>query len=148
MRNRAIKLAVVSALAALSVSGACAQAEPTPKDREVLVQRFVDAFNQQDADAMMAMMTPQIQWFNVDGATIAPEGSTREAIGSSMRAYFKSCPTCRSRLTGMVGTAQRLSAVEVAQWQGKSGPKEQRSLSVYEFTGPLINRVYYFPAEK
>lgn len=136
------------ALAALWAPGALAQAEPTPKDRQILVQKFVDAFNLQDAEAMMTMMAPQIEWLNVSGTTITAEGSSREAIGKSMRAYFKSCPTCRSRLTGVVATANRLSAVEVAQWQGSAGPKEQRSISVYEFNGPLINRVYYFPAEK
>ena len=115
------------------------------------MQKFVDAFNQQDADAMMMMMmmmAPQIEWLNVNGAAITAEGSSRDAIGKSMRAYFKSCPTCRSRLTDVVATANRLSAIEVAQWKGSAGPKEQRSISVYEFSGPLISRVYYFPAEK
>lgn len=145
MRNRQMIAAVMGAIC---MSGALGQAEPTARDREMLVRKFVDAFNQQDPEAMMTMMAPNIQWLSVNGDAIASEGNSREAIGKSMRAYFKSCPTCRSTLGAVVGTASRLSAVEVAQWQGKSGPREQRSVSVYEFNGPLISRVYYFPAEK
>ena len=43
---------------------------------------------------------------------------------------------------------RHLSAVEVANWQGKDGPKMQSGMAVYEFSGGLIKRVYYFPVEK
>ncbi len=135
-------------LASTLMSNVTAQTQPTAKDREVLVQKFVDAFNQHDPEAMMAMMAPNIQWLNVDGEKISSEGSSREGIGASMKKYFKSCPTCRSRLDGVVATPNRLTAVEVAQWKSGAASKEQRSVSVYEFAGPLISRVYYFPAER
>ena len=143
-----LKKLLILVLGAVLMTGVSAQAEPTALERETLVRQFIDAFNRHDSDAMMSMMAPQIQWLNISGDTITAEGSSREAIGKSMRAYFKSCPTCRSQLTGVVATAHRLSAVELAQWQGQSGSREQRSVSVYEFSGPLISRVYYFPAEK
>ncbi len=135
-------------LGSIVVLNAAAQPQPTAKERETLVQKFVEAFNQQDPDAMMAMMAPNIQWLNVEGEKISSEGSSREAIGASMKKYFKSCPTCRSRLDGVVATPNRLTAVEVAQWKSGALSKEQRSVSVYEFSGPLISRVYYFPAER
>lgn len=116
-------------------------------EREALVRKFIDAFNRHDPDAMMTMMAPDIQWLSIDGDRIASEGASREAVGASMRKYFKSCPSCRSRLEGVVASAHRLSAIEVAQWKKGEVSKEQRSLSVYEFAGPLISRVYYFPAE-
>jgi len=146
MRTLPLIAACVFGLAPLS--GAFAQDLPAAKDRENQVMAFIAAFNQQDADAMMQMLTPQAQWLSVDGEKITAEGASRDAIGKSMRSYFKSCPTCRSRLAGVVATANRLTAVEVAQWQTSAGKqKEQRGVSVYEFSGPLISRVYYFPAE-
>lgn len=145
---RIISIIAAGVFAQSLMSGATAQDLHTAKDREHQVMAFVAAFNQQDADAMVQMLTPQAQWLSVDGEKITAEGSSRDAIGKSMRAYFKSCPTCRSRLAGVVATANRLTAVEVAQWQTGAGKqKEQRGVSVYEFAGPLISRVYYFPAE-
>jgi ketosteroid isomerase-like protein len=134
---------------ALTMAGAAqAQTAPGAREREQLVRQFVDAFNRQDAGAMMQMMAPNIEWWNVNGGAMASEGSTRESIGKGMRAYFAACPSCRSRLDGVIATPQRVSAIEVAAWTGKAGPTEQRSISVYEFDGPLISRVYYFPAER
>lgn len=137
----------VSLIALIFVSTASAQTEPTATDREALVRKFVEAFNRQDPDAMMAMMAPNIQWLSVDGEKISSEGSSRDAIGASMKKYFKSCPTCRSSLAGVVATPNRLTAVEIAQWKKGTVDKEQRSISVYEFSGAMISRVYYFPAE-
>lgn len=33
-------------------------------------------------------------------------------------------------------------------WQGNSGRSAQKAISVYEFSGEKITRVYYFSAEK
>lgn len=65
-----------------------------------------------------------------------------------MDAYFKSCPTCRSELSGVIATQDRVSAAEIVSWQANSGPKSQRRLSVYEFSDGVIRGVYYFAAEK
>ncbi len=144
--NKPIR-AMIFLLPFIFTSNVSAQTEPTAADREVLVRKFVEAFNRQDPDAMMGMMAPNIQWLSVDGEKISSEGSSREGIGAGMKKYFKSCPTCRSTLAGVVATPNRLTAVEIAQWKKGGVDKEQRSVSVYEFSGALISRVYYFPAE-
>jgi uncharacterized protein (TIGR02246 family) len=144
LRRLAIQF-VPGLLALLCISGASAQ--PGPKEREALVRQFVEAFNQQDTAAMLRLLTPEAQWLSVSGEKISAEGASREAIGQSMDKYFKSCPSCRSRLDGVLATSNRLTAIEVAQWQTSKGKKEQRGISVYEFSGSLISRVYYFPAE-
>jgi hypothetical protein len=130
------------------VQAAAIDAEHSAEEREQLVQKFLGAFNEHDSEAMMRMMAPDIAWFNIDGDKIAPEGSSREEVGASMRRYFKSCPSCRSTLESIISTPSRVSAFEVAAWEKGGVAKEQRSLSVYEFAGSLIKRVYYFPAEK
>ena len=118
----------LTVLALVFATVANAQPEPGAKEREILVRKFIDAFNRQDPEAMMTMMAPDIQWLSVDGEKISSEGSSREAIGASMKTYFKSCPTCRSRLDGVVATSKRLSAVEIAQWKKGEISKEQRSI--------------------
>lgn len=111
------------------------------------VEQFVAAFNVQDSGAMAALVTDDVEWLSIAGSEVAIETSGKKQLVSSMDAYFKSCPTCRSTLSGPIASAERVSAIEVASWQGKTGAKSQSSLSVYEFSGGLIRRVYYFPAE-
>ncbi len=114
---------------------------------ERLVRRFVAAFNAQDADAMAALVDDEVEWLSIQGTVIGTETRGREALHKGMRDYFKSCPSCRSRLTQVTRSNSRISAVEVARWVGKDGRREQRSLSVYEFESGRIRRVYYFPVE-
>lgn len=113
-----------------------------------IVERFVAAFNAQDSDAMASLVADDIEWLSIISNEIFVEAKGKTNLVESMDAYFKSCPTCRSKLTEMVSTTSRVSAVEVASWHGKSGARSQRAISVYEFSGGLITRVYYFPAEK
>ncbi len=108
----------------------------------------MDAFNAHDVKAMAALVTNDVQWLNVADDKVTEETGSRDALVASMTAYFKSCPTCRSSLAGVIATANRVSAVEVAHWQGRDGPRTQRGIAVYEFSGELIRRVYYYPAEK
>lgn len=112
------------------------------------VERFVAAFNAQDSDAMASLVADDIEWLSIVSNEISVEAKGKTNLVESMDAYFKSCLTCRSKLTDMVSTASRVSAVEVASWQEKSGIRSQRAISVYEFSDGLIIRVYYFPAEK
>ncbi len=112
------------------------------------VEQFVAAFNAHDSKAMAALVADDIDWLSIADQKVAVEISGKGELIKSMDAYFKSCPSCRSSLSGVVSTSVRVSAVEIASWQGKDGLKSQKSLSVYEFSDALIRRVYYFPAEK
>jgi hypothetical protein len=138
------------AVLVLAWSGSFVMADgPTAADgREQLVARFIEAFNAQDVDGMAKLVTDDVQWLSVDGTSVAVETGTKQQLVVSMGKYFKSCPSCRSSLSGVIATADRLSAIEVARWESAKGKKEQRGISVYEFSGPLIRRVYYFPVER
>lgn len=119
-----------------------------PGARDRLVHQFVAAFNAQDSAAMGRLVSDDVQWLSIEGEKVTVETDSRQALLTSMDAYFRACPSCRSSLSGIVATTDRVSAVETAQWRSASGLKQQRSVSVYEFNGPLIRRVYYFPAER
>ena len=112
------------------------------------VRSFIAAFNAHDSSAMSQFVADDVQWLSVSGDSISVETNGKAALVSAMNGYFKSCPTCRSNLTALIASRDRVSAVEVANWQGKDGPKMQSGMAVYEFSGGLIKRVYYFPVEK
>ena len=119
-----------------------------PKSNEQSVRDYAAAFNKQDLEIMMSMVSDDIQWLNVAGDKITVETQGKAKLRESMAAYFKSTPSAKSELEWVRASATRVAALERAGWQGKSGPKSQASLSVYEFRAGLITRVYYYPVEK
>jgi ketosteroid isomerase-like protein len=132
----------------LACLGGSLAAESAPDAPQQQVRRFVAAFNAQDVDAMLELTHAEIEWFSIDGDKLGVETRGRVALRTYMLGYFKSCPSCRSKLTQMAHTATRVSAIEVASWQGKEGRRTQRGMAVYEFQDGLIRRVYYFPSEQ
>lgn len=138
---------VLLALLLFMIAGECFAAE-APKPIEQRVRDYVSAFNKRDIDGMLGMVSDDIQWLNVAGDKITVETEGKPKLRESMAAYFKSTPTAQSELGWVQATASRVAALERASWQGKSGPKSQAGLSVYEFRDGLISRVYYYPVEK
>ena len=116
-------------------------------EQEKRVREFVEAFNARKLDVMLELAAENIQWMHIDGAKVSIEAEGKAALRESMERYFKSCSSCRSSLEWVQIAGSRVTAMERASWTGKGGAKSQRSLSVYEFRGDKILRVYYFPAE-
>lgn len=123
-------------------------AVPLPDSREGIVRRYVAAFNAHDVEAMLSMVTDNVQWLSVNGDMITIETNNKEELHESMVSYFHSDTVCKTHLTHVFSTGTRVSALEVASAGTADGIQEQQSLSVYEFNGLLIERVYYFPVEK
>jgi uncharacterized protein (TIGR02246 family) len=115
--------------------------------RERVVRNFNAAFNAQDAAAMAALVTSDVQWVSVKGLAVNLDTSTREELRRSMASYFKACPSCRSRLASVTVAKSRVSVLEVATWATSTGPREAQGFVFYEFSGQLISRVYYFAVE-
>lgn len=111
------------------------------------VEKYIAAFNAHDTCVMAGLVTDDVDWINIAGDKVVIETRGKSELVASMNAYFKSCPTCQSALSGSISTPERVSTIEVASWQEKGTPRSQRSVSVYEFSEGLIRRVYYFPAE-
>lgn len=146
--KRVLKLWLVVLVTAVVVLAA---PEPRPVnssiEQEKRVREFVGAFNARNVDAMLELADENVQWLSVDGAKVSVETEGKAALRESMGRYFRSCPSCKSSLEWIQSAGSRVTALERASWSGKSGAKSQRSLSVYEFLGGKILRVYYFPAE-
>lgn len=124
------------------------QSNEQMSDNVNTVEQFVAAFNAQDSNAMASFVVDEIEWLSIDGDKVIVEVKGKNKLIESMNSYFQSCLTCKSKLSEIVSTKNRVSAVEVASWQGKSGSMSQSAIAVYEFSGGLITRVYYFQAEK
>ena len=122
-------------------------AAPAVDLRERVVRNFNAAFNAQDAAAMAALVTPDVQWVSVKGLTVNLDTSNREELRRSMASYFKACPSCRSRLASVTVAKSRVAVLEVATWTTPAGPREAQGFVFYEFSGQLISRVYYFAVE-
>ncbi len=112
-----------------------------------IVEDYIAAFNQHDLDAMMEMVADNVQWLTIDGDNIIKEANSKEELRGIMVKYFEDCVGCRSSLAHIYATGQRVMALEVASFPTGHGTLSQQSASVYEFVGPRIRRVYYFPVE-
>ena len=123
-------------------------AADTPSQHEQKVKDYVAAYNRRDIDAMLNMVSEDIQWLSVDGDKITVETKGKGPLRESLAGYFKSSPSAQSTLEWIHATSARVAAHEKSTWKTKSGMKSQTSLSVYEFHQGLITRVYYYPAEK
>ncbi|HWT15267.1 MAG TPA: nuclear transport factor 2 family protein [Patescibacteria group bacterium] len=134
-------------LAGCASSGRIAPPAQSVDARVDTVKAFVAAFNAHDATRMAALASPQIEWLSVDGRSVTVTSIGRAQLLSEMAAYFRGCPSCRSRIEQVVAAPERVVTVELAWWQGERGPREQSSVAVYEFDGARIRRVHYFPAE-
>jgi uncharacterized protein (TIGR02246 family) len=144
-RGLTTQLALAGLLQLLNTAGAFAA--DASKSNEQSVRDFVSAANLRKIDTMMNMVTDDVQWLSVVGDKISVETQGKASLRESLTAYFSSTPSARSELEWVSASASRVAALERAGWQGKAGPKSQTSLSVYEFTGALIARVYYYPVE-
>ena len=138
---------VVLAMAIVGLASPESRQSNSEGEHEKRVREFVEAFNARKIDVMLELAAENIQWMNIDGAKVSIEVEGKAALRESMVRYFRSCPSCKSSLEWIQRAGSRVTAMERASWSGKSGAKSQRSLSVYEFRGDKILRVYYFSAE-
>lgn len=112
-----------------------------------LAHAYTNAFNARDVDAMLALATDDIEWISLDGRDLLMGADGADSLRATMVEYFDSCSSCRASLKWTKTTEGRVVALEEASWDGDGERKSQSALSVYEFEGEKIRRVYYFPAE-
>lgn len=124
---------------------ALAQGVPEADPRQV-VERFLEAFNRHDVEAMLALAHPEVQWLSVDGDKISVETAGQAALRDSMKSYFTSLPSARSTFESILVAGPYVTVVERARWQGKSGERTQAALAVYEVREGKVRRVWYYPA--
>lgn len=122
----------------------CTTVSANEVDHAATVEAYTKAFNAQDSAAMARMVTDDVQWLTVNGATVSVETAGREALVKAMDSYFASCASCRSKLMDVQVLGSRVSVIEEASWLAVDERRAQSSIAVYEFSGSRIARVYYF----
>jgi uncharacterized protein (TIGR02246 family) len=122
----------------------CSTVSANEVDHAATVEAYTKAFNAQDSAAMARMVTDDVQWLTVNGATVSVEIAGREALVKAMDSYFASCASCRSKLMDVQVLGSRVSVIEEASWLAVDERRAQSSIAVYEFSGSHIARVYYF----
>ncbi|TDF35819.1 nuclear transport factor 2 family protein [Alteromonadaceae bacterium M269] len=110
------------------------------------VERFIEAFNKHDADAMLAQASSDSRWMSIAGQKLSTETSTHEELRSAMTGYFESIPSARSEVRSIKESGPFVYTLEEAFWLSNGTEKSQCSVAVYELSENKIKNVWYFPA--
>lgn len=121
-----------------------------------ILQAYLAAFNAQDLEAMMALVSPHVEWVNhmKGGRTAKADGQS--ALRQQMVDYFKAVPSVQMELEGLFTSGRIVSVRERAAWSvtQTDGTKEvdvkfsSVSISIFEMEDNLIRRVWHFPADQ
>jgi hypothetical protein len=97
---------------------------------------------------MAEFLTDDVVWLSIADGNVAVKANGKSDLIASMDAYFESCPHAdpKSRNRSRLRQGQVSSRSQAGR--GSPGRDPSAVLSIYEFSGDLIHRVYYFPAEK
>lgn len=109
------------------------------------LKAYNGAFNRHDVDAMMSMVSQDIEWLSVEGTTMQVEAQGAAAMRKSMNEYFSVIENPQSSLSGFVVDGPFVAVQETASWGLESERKSQSSLAVYEIENDKVRRVWYYP---
>lgn len=115
----------------------------TPVTNIQRVERYVNAFNRHDIDAMLRLTTGDVRWMSIADDQVSTETRSNEELRHAMAEYFKSRPDSYSRLLNIQGNGPFVATLEQAGTIDKPG---DCALAIYEFTGSLIRNVWYYSA--
>lgn len=110
------------------------------------VERFVEAFNEHDIDAMLDLAAEDVRWMYVAGDQLSIETSTRLQLREAMAGYFASTPGARAEIRSITESGSFVHTVEKAYWNSNGVDKNQCSMAVYQFVEGKVLNVWYFPA--
>lgn len=110
------------------------------------VERFVESYNQQELDAMLALTTPDIHWMSIGPATLSVETSDRKQLRKAMSGYFSGDNKNHSKIRSISQSANFVHTTEEAFWFSDGMEKSQCSMAIYELKNTKIKYVWYFPA--
>lgn len=142
---------ILLGLALLASAPACVTHLPPPAPAAALpapVARLVDAFDRHDVDALVAAAHPDIEWWIVDGSSVALETKGADALRASLTSYFANTPSVRSQVEDVVVNGAFVSFRERVRWKKKDGTEATgASIAVYEVEGGLVRRAWYFASQ-
>lgn len=133
----------------LSVTAGCAglrhtATEPNSCD---IAQRYVDAANRSDPELVAPWLHQEVVAIFLSADTDHAETiSGRSAVLEAVRTYKDHCPSCASSMTCHLQTPSAAYVTETVEFEGQSGPQQQRAPLVIEIEAQRIVRIIYFPS--
>lgn len=133
---------------AFAALASCASMIPAPdNDEHAIISAYTEAYNDRDVAAMSALMHPDIQWLAIEGDKVEIYADGKADLIAQMTDYVASPAATTSSLGTPIADGPYLAVRETARWSQTDGtPAEQSALAVYEISGGLILRVWYYPA--
>ncbi|WP_299194491.1 nuclear transport factor 2 family protein [uncultured Erythrobacter sp.] len=142
--------AVLAGLLALTSLPALAHGEEAaPDPQRAIVSAYVDAYNQRNLDAMLALMHDDVQWLSVEADTVTVFADGKADLATQMRDYMTSPMVTTSEVSAGFVDGNFVAVTEIARWtNGEGEEREQSALAVYEIEDGLVRRVWYYPATR
>lgn len=119
-------------------------ATPAPADPLAVVQRFIEAENHHDVEAMMAQIHPEIHWLTVDADQIIGNAAGEKAVRELFSAYLGAFPTVKKTLAPTMVNGPLVSVLENARWRGRTGELKETRLVVYLVENEKIRYVWNY----
>ena len=112
------------------------------------VSTYIDAFNQQNIEEMVALSVPELRWMSVTGETLTVETRNHEELRSALTGYFASTASTKTVLRKAEASGQFVFTLEEAFWSVKGVEKSQCSMAIYQLLDNKISNVWYYPAHQ
>ena len=112
-----------------------------------LLTQYIDDYNQGRLDAMLTVMSTDIQWMSINSNKITTETKNKQQLAQALEPYFKGGNSTQSSLIHVFENGNFVSTLEKASWQSNGQIKSQCSIAIYEFDKNLIKNVWYHAAQ-
>lgn len=109
-----------------------------------VVLKFVDAYNAQNVDAMLALATDKLTWLYFKDNQLQVLTSGKTQMKEELLKDFKNKKGGRSEIRKMFALNDTVSVIEEAFWEKEGELKSQCAVSIYRLAGNLIDSVTYY----
>lgn len=123
---------------------ACSMNITHADESTAIVEKFVEAFNQHDIDAMLELSDSELRWMSVAGQQLELQTSSKEELQEAMSDYFASTPSAQSKIRSISESGNFVHTVEEAMWTSNGMQQSQCSMAIYELKDLKISYVWYF----
>lgn len=112
------------------------------------VSMFIQGFNEQKIELMLAQTTEDVTWFNVSITKVDLQASGHSELGAAMTDYFQTLPGAKASILGSLSSGNYVSTLEKVSWQQDGEQNSQCNMGVYTLRGDKIAAVWYYPAQE
>lgn len=108
------------------------------------VQKFVNAYNEQNIDTMLALATDKLTWLFFKDNQLHVMTSGKEQMKKELLNDFKTKKGGRSEIRKMFSLNNTIAVIEEAFWEKDGVVKSQCAISIYRLENNLIDSVTYY----